>query len=173
MSSPRLPDPILAWYFVIVWGSGFIATKTGLQYAPPFTFLCLRFGLSALLMLPIVLVAKSQWPGSRAELGHVVTAGLLMHAVNLGGSHYAQYLGMSAGVTALILSVQPLLNAKVDQKRLGHAFSIHGVSGNIGWALAPMFMAPVMAMYGWRVALLAAGAIGVIFTAWIMPPPVG
>ena len=32
----------------------------------------------------------------------MVVAGLLMHAVNLGGSHYAQYLGMSAGVTALV-----------------------------------------------------------------------
>ena len=36
-------DAMLAWYFVTVWGSGFIATKIGLQYAPPFTFLTLRF----------------------------------------------------------------------------------------------------------------------------------
>jgi drug/metabolite transporter (DMT)-like permease len=95
VSLPRLPDSILAWYFVIVWGSGFIATKAGLQYAPPFTFLCLRFALGLLVLLPIVLLAKPRWPASRAELGHVVMAGLLMHAVNLGGSHYAQYLGMS------------------------------------------------------------------------------
>jgi drug/metabolite transporter (DMT)-like permease len=116
---PRLPDSILAWYFVVVWGSGFIATKAGLQYAPPFTFLCLRFGLGLLLMLPILLVSKPRWPGSRAELGHVVMAGLLMHAVNLGGSHYAQYLGMSAGVTALVLSVQPLLTAMIAAHWLG------------------------------------------------------
>jgi drug/metabolite transporter (DMT)-like permease len=42
---------------------------------------------------------------------HIAVAGLLMHAVQLGGSHYAQYLGMSAGVSALIISLQPLLTA--------------------------------------------------------------
>jgi drug/metabolite transporter (DMT)-like permease len=42
-----------------------------------------------------------------------VIAGVLMHAVQLGGSHYAQYLGMSAGVAALIISCQPLLTAAV------------------------------------------------------------
>ena len=37
-------NALLAWYFVAVWGSGYVATKIGLQYAPPFTFLTLRFG---------------------------------------------------------------------------------------------------------------------------------
>jgi drug/metabolite transporter (DMT)-like permease len=46
-------------------------------------------------------------------LAHVAAAGLLMHAVNLGGSHYAQYLGMSAGITALILALQPLVTATI------------------------------------------------------------
>ncbi|TMH60058.1 MAG: EamA/RhaT family transporter, partial [Betaproteobacteria bacterium] len=36
-------NALLAWYFVAVWGSGYVATKIGLQYAPPFTFLTLRF----------------------------------------------------------------------------------------------------------------------------------
>jgi drug/metabolite transporter (DMT)-like permease len=40
-------------------------------------------------------------------------AGLLMHAVQLGGSHYAQYLGMSAGVAALIIACQPLVTAVI------------------------------------------------------------
>jgi drug/metabolite transporter (DMT)-like permease len=121
VSLPRLPDSILAWYFVVVWGSGFIATKTGLQYAPPFTFLCLRFGFGIVCMLPIVLLSKPHWPRSRSELRHVAVAGLLMHAVNLGGSHYAQYLGMSAGVTALVLSVQPLLTAMIAARWLGES----------------------------------------------------
>jgi drug/metabolite transporter (DMT)-like permease len=62
-------------------------------------------------LVPIVLVWKPAWPRSRAEIGHLAVAGLLMHAVQLGGSHYAQYLGMSAGVVAVILSSQPLLTA--------------------------------------------------------------
>lgn len=106
-------NALLAWYFVAVWGSGYVATKIGLQYAPPFTFLSLRFAFGLACLLPIVIVWKPAWPQSRAELGHLVVAGLLMHAVQLGGSHYAQYLGMSAGVAALIIACQPLVTAIV------------------------------------------------------------
>ena len=100
----------LAWYFVAVWGAGYIATKIGLQYAPPFTFLTLRFAFGILCLLPFILFTRISW-GTPAALGHLAVAGLLMHAVQLGGSHYAQYLGMSAGVAALIISCQPILTA--------------------------------------------------------------
>jgi drug/metabolite transporter (DMT)-like permease len=108
----------LAWYFVTVWGSGYLATKVGLQYAPPFTFLTLRFAFGIAIVIPLALVARPAWPRGRA-LGHVVIAGLLMHAVNLGGSHYAQYLGMSAGIAALILALQPLVTAMVAAPLMG------------------------------------------------------
>jgi drug/metabolite transporter (DMT)-like permease len=107
----RVPSLFLAWYFVIVWGSGFLATKTGLQYAAPFTFLALRFLLGVLLLLPILMWLKPRWPASGAEWMHVIVAGLLVHAIHLSGSHYAQYLGMSAGVVAIILAAQPLVTA--------------------------------------------------------------
>ena len=109
-------DSLLAWYFVAVWGSGFIATKVGLQYAAPFTFLTLRYSFGLACLIPLVLVLRPRWPSSRTELAHILVAGLLMHAINLGGSHYAQYLGMSAGVTALILAAQPLLTALVASR---------------------------------------------------------
>jgi drug/metabolite transporter (DMT)-like permease len=101
---------LLAWYFVAVWGAGYILTKIGLQHAAPFTFLTLRFAFGMLCLLPVVLFTRISW-GTPAALGHLAVAGLLMHAVQLGGSHYAQYLGMSAGVAALILSTQPLFTA--------------------------------------------------------------
>lgn len=110
-SERRWVDWLLAWYFVSVWGSGFLATKIGLQHAAPFTFLTLRFAFGIACLVPIVLIARPRFPASRSELAHVVVAGLLMHAVHLGGSHYTQYLGMSAGITALLLSAQPLVTA--------------------------------------------------------------
>ncbi|TAK81364.1 MAG: DMT family transporter [Betaproteobacteria bacterium] len=112
-------NALLAWYFVAVWGSGYVATKIGLQYAAPFTFLSLRFAFGLLCLLPIILVWKPTWPRTRGELGHLVVAGLLMHAVQLGGSHYAQYLGMSAGVAALIIACQPLVTAVVVSGWMG------------------------------------------------------
>lgn len=112
-------DALLAWYFVTVWGSGFIATRIGLQYAPPFTFLTLRFLFGLACLLPVLLIVQPRFPGTRAEFGHVVVAGLLMHAVHLSGSHYTQYLGISAGITALILSAQPIITALIAARWMG------------------------------------------------------
>jgi drug/metabolite transporter (DMT)-like permease len=111
-------NALLAWYFVAVWGSGYIATKIGLQYAAPFTFLSLRYVFGLLCLLPVVLLWKPVWPKGRAELAHLAVAGLLMHAAQLGGSHYAQYLGMSAGVIALVASTQPVLTALIAARFL-------------------------------------------------------
>jgi drug/metabolite transporter (DMT)-like permease len=126
---------LLAWYFVAAWGSGYIATKVGLQYAPPFTFLSLRFFFGLAFLAPIVLLWKPRWPATRAEWGHLAVAGLLMHAVQLGASHYAQYLGMSAGVTALIISAQPLLTAIVASRWL-HARMAPGQWAGVAIGLA-------------------------------------
>jgi MFS family permease len=58
-----------------------------------------------------------------------------------------------------------LLNQRVSPPRLGHAFSIHGVSGNMGWAVAPLFMAGVTSALGWHVAGFGAAALGAaVFT---------
>jgi drug/metabolite transporter (DMT)-like permease len=119
LSSSRAYESLLAWYFVSVWGSGFVATKIGLQHAAPFTFLALRFAFGLCCLVAIVLIVRPRMPSSRAEFGHVVIAGLLMHAVHLGGSHYTQYLGMSAGITAVLLSAQPLLTALIAVRWMG------------------------------------------------------
>lgn len=112
-SGPAFPSSFLAWYFVIVWGSGYLATKAGLQYAAPFTFLTLRFAFGLICVALWAFIARPPLPRDARELAHIAIAGLLMHAFNLGGSHYAQYLHMSAGVAALILALQPLLTALI------------------------------------------------------------
>lgn len=52
-----------------------------------------------------------------------------------------------------------LLNQNVSKERLPHAFSVHGISGNIGWAAAPLFLAAVATLSSWRIALLSSAAI--------------
>lgn len=52
-----------------------------------------------------------------------------------------------------------LLNKRVSAARLGHAFSVHGISGNIGWASAPVFLTGIAGLFGWRMALLSAALI--------------
>ncbi len=54
-----------------------------------------------------------------------------------------------------------ILNKRVSQPRLGHAFSVHGISGNLGWALAPVFVVGISGLAGhWRAAPLAAALLG-------------
>jgi MFS family permease len=53
-----------------------------------------------------------------------------------------------------------LLNHRVSHTRLGHAFSVHGLSGNLGWAIAPFLMTTTAAAFGWRSAGLAAAMAG-------------
>ena len=62
-----------------------------------------------------------------------------------------------------------LLNRKVHSSRLGHAFSVHGVTGSLGWALAPAMLVPLTIAYGWRVALMCAGALtlAVLALLWL------
>jgi len=55
-----------------------------------------------------------------------------------------------------------ILNARVDGARLGYAFSFHGIGGNLGWALAPLFCVGISSVYGWHAALIAAASLGVI-----------
>jgi len=117
--SPVLLDTALAWYFVSVWGSGFLASKVALQYAAPFTMLGLRYVLGVLCLLPVLIITRPHWPESRREFGHVIVAGLLMHAVHLSGSHYSQYLGLSAGITALVMSLQTLATAIIASRWMG------------------------------------------------------
>ena len=83
----------------------------GIQYAAPFTFLSLRYVFGLACLVPVLLLLRPPWPRTPRELAHVVVAGLLMHAVQLSGSHYAQYLGLSAGIVAVVLAAQPLLTA--------------------------------------------------------------
>jgi MFS family permease len=61
-----------------------------------------------------------------------------------------------------------LLNRKVHATRLGHAFSVHGITGSLGWALAPAMLVPLAIAYSWRVALVAAGtlALAVLALLW-------
>lgn len=52
-----------------------------------------------------------------------------------------------------------ILNRHVSQARLGYAFSAHGLSGNLGWALAPVFLTGLAALAGWRIAALGAAGL--------------
>ena len=61
-----------------------------------------------------------------------------------------------------------LINRKVSPQRLGHAYSVHGITGSLGWALAPAMMVPIALAFSWRAALASAGvlAFAVLAVLW-------
>ncbi|MFL6656488.1 MAG: DMT family transporter [Massilia sp.] len=126
------PIPV---FFVLLWSTGFIVAKFGLPYAPPLTFLLLRCAAVLLVLAPIVLLVKAPWPTGR--VAHVAVAGLLLQAGYLAGVWCAIKLGMPAGVTALIVGMQPILTAASapligesvrPRQWLGLAFGLTGVA---------------------------------------------
>jgi drug/metabolite transporter (DMT)-like permease len=132
-SAPWLsPMPV---FFVLLWSTGFIVAKFGLPYAPPLTFLLLRCTAVLAVLLPIVLIWKAPWP--TGSIGHIAVAGLLLQAGYLGGVWCAIKLGMPAGVTALIVGMQPILTAACapligetvrPRQWLGLLFGLSGVA---------------------------------------------
>jgi FSR family fosmidomycin resistance protein-like MFS transporter len=62
-----------------------------------------------------------------------------------------------------------LLNRKISAPRLGHAYSVHGITGSLGWALAPAMLVPIALAFSWRTALMAAGslAFAVLAVLWV------
>lgn len=104
---------------MVFWSTGFIGAKLGLPYAEPLTFLGVRFLLAAVMMIVVALAARAPWPATWAEVRHNAVAGILMHAVCLGGMFSAMHQGVDAGVSALIGGLQPLLVAAAAAPVLG------------------------------------------------------
>lgn len=105
--------------FVLLWSTGFIGAKYGLPYVEPLTFLLIRLGLVAVVLALVALVSRAPWPRDWATAGRIALAGLLVHGVYLSGIFIAIAQGLPAGVTALVVGIQPLLTAALSGPLLG------------------------------------------------------
>jgi drug/metabolite transporter (DMT)-like permease len=97
--------------FVLIWSTGFIVAKFGLPYAPPLSFLSLRYALSILCFGVWCALSRAVWPARRSQWLHLAVTGVLMHAGYLGGVWMAVKAGMGSGLAALIVGLQPVLTA--------------------------------------------------------------
>lgn len=161
-----MTDPmqrLLPLLFVFLWSTGFIGAKYGLPHAAPLSFLLTRYGLVISLMLAIALLTRAPWPKAPMQWLHIGISGLLVHAVYLGGVFVAIKQGLPAGVTALIVGMQPLLTGALTGWLLGEPVSVRQwgglalgfvgvvlvVAGQIGdAALGAMLWPAVIALFG-------------------------
>ena len=117
-SSQPLLEQSVPLIFVVLWSTGYIGAKLGLPYAEPFTFLAMRMAITFCVLAPIVLIFVKKWP-SKLVLGHSVVTGAMIHAGYLGPIFFAIGNGMSAGVSAMIVALQPLTTAFVARVMIG------------------------------------------------------
>jgi drug/metabolite transporter (DMT)-like permease len=111
MFSGKFSTAPLSGLFIVLWSTAWIAGKFGLDGAGPLTMLFYRFAIAALVLLAIAVVAGARWPTSLRVLAHVAIAGALIQALGLGGVYWGMREGVSAGVSALIAGLSPLLTA--------------------------------------------------------------
>lgn len=109
-----------------------------------------RVGARAVLFSGVGLLGASALVLAGAQHYPVLIAGAMLAGLGNSVFHPADYT---------------LLNQRVSPARMAHAFSVHGISGNIGWALSPLFMTSVTALTDWRTALLWAAALPFVVLA--------
>jgi drug/metabolite transporter (DMT)-like permease len=158
--------PAAPLLFVFLWSTGFLGAKYGLPYAEPLSFLFVRYLIVIGLMLIFALVSHAPWPQEPRQWFHIGVSGLFVHAIYLGGVFIAIGHGLPAGVTSLVVGLQPILTAigaglllreRVSPRQwIGLALGFTGVALVVGkklvWdegmPLAPMLLPAFAALLG-------------------------
>ena len=148
--------------FVVLWATGFIGARYAMPWAEPFTFLAVRFVLAALLLAAVVATLGGE-RATRDAAFHAVIAGVLMHGIYLGGVFWAIHRGMPAGLSALIVGLQPLITAVLAGALLGETIlPRHWLGLAAGFAGVVVVLWPKLgALGGVTAATLAASLVAV------------
>jgi drug/metabolite transporter (DMT)-like permease len=103
--------------------------KYGIPYAPPFYFVAIRMAIAAfLLFIALAFLRKSQ-PITKGIFLPSTLIGLTLHGAYLGGCFFAVSRGLPAGITALIVSLQPVLVSVFADRYLNEPLSTRAISG--------------------------------------------
>jgi drug/metabolite transporter (DMT)-like permease len=115
--------------FVLLWSTGFIGAKYILPYAEPFVFLTIRYFFATLVLVLIAKALKEPLRISRAAIKQSVIVALFLHVIYIGGVFYAIFIDIPAGITAVIVSLQPILVSALAIPLLGEKLSYRQVFG--------------------------------------------
>lgn len=117
--------------FVLLWSTGFVGAKYILPYSEPFVFLTIRYALAMTTLLIVARVMKEPLKISRAQVIQSIKVGVFLQVVYIGGVFYAISLGVSAGVTSVLVSVQPILVSVLAVKFLSEKLGTRKIFGLI------------------------------------------
>lgn len=117
--------------FVLLWSTGFVGAKYILPYSEPFVFLTIRYALAMTTLLIVARVMKEPLKISRAQVIQSIKVGVFLQVVYIGGVFYAISLGVSAGVTSVLVSIQPILVSVLAVKFLNEKLGTRKIFGLI------------------------------------------
>jgi len=100
----------IPFIFVFLWSTGFIAAKYALPFVEPFFLLFIRMTLTIIVFFLLCIFFRVERLPLRLA-GHQMVTGFLVHGTYLGGVFAAIKWGMPAGITAIVVGVQPVLTA--------------------------------------------------------------
>jgi drug/metabolite transporter (DMT)-like permease len=104
--------------FVLLWSTGWVVAKYAAMHSEPFTFLCIRYALSALAFLGLCLAMRAKWP-DRATVWRAIYSGFFLHGFYLAAIWWAIANGVPAGISGVIAAMQPLLTAMAAPLLIG------------------------------------------------------
>jgi drug/metabolite transporter (DMT)-like permease len=100
--------------FVVIWSTGWISAKYAAFYADPLWFLTIRFICAGMAISAFAFAVSAPWPNDRKAWFHGLVSGVLLHGLYLGGVWWAVKHGLSAGISGLLVALQPLLTAMLS-----------------------------------------------------------
>lgn len=161
MSAPFL-DRLAPAVFVLIWSTGWIVARAAAPFADPLTFLSWRFFLTAAVLFVFAQLAGARWPRNMIEGYHALIAGILLHAVYLGGVWWAIRRGLPASLSALIAALQPILTVALAPKILGERLAPRQFLGvGLGFLGLAVVLGPNLANLGGAPTLTLVGPIAV------------
>ncbi|MEK1886548.1 MAG: EamA family transporter [Phyllobacterium sp.] len=141
-----MPVRLFPALFVLLWATGFIGARYAMPYMEPFLFLTLRFLIAGGILGLWVALAGNHWPGKRGAM-HAIIAGCLIHGVYLGAVFWAIHQGLPAGMSALVVGLQPLITALIAGVALGERIQPRHWAGlAVGFAGVAMVLWPKLSI---------------------------
>jgi drug/metabolite transporter (DMT)-like permease len=121
-NSASTHSKVAPWLFVFLWSSGFVAAKYVLPYSGPFSFLTLRYVIAAVILSAVAAIQSRKFDLTPKKIWHATLVAFFLHFLYIGGVFYAIELGVTAGITSVIVSLQPVLVALLAIPLLGERF---------------------------------------------------
>lgn len=109
--------------FIFLWSTGFIGAKYILPYAEPFVFLTIRYFFATLILVVLAKIMKESLKISKVAIKQSMIVAVFLHVIYIGGVFYAVSIDISAGITAVIVSLQPILVSILAIPLLGEKLS--------------------------------------------------